>query len=181
VTEFLNNLNSPSLITLLIAMLPIAELRGAIPIAILKYHLPVWKSVLIAMIGNLLPVIPLLIFLEKMLDVFSKWRPTKKLVAKLIERTKSRSKVIEQYKIMGLAIFVGIPLPITGAWTGSLASVILGMKFFHALIGIIIGVCIAAVIVTTLTLLGKLGGILAGCGLIGFLIFTFLQRIKHAK
>jgi len=72
----------------------------------------------------------------------------------LFERTKRRGKIINKYERIGLALFVAIPLPITGAWTGSLIAVLFGLKFKHAFLSIFIGILIAGVIVTCATLLG---------------------------
>jgi uncharacterized membrane protein len=70
--------------------------------------------------------------------------------------------MIEKYERVGLVLFVAIPLPITGAWTGSIAAVLLGMSFKKAILSIFLGVLIAGVIVTCLTLLGWAGAIIAG-------------------
>jgi len=72
----------------------------------------------------------------------------------LFERTRRRGKIINRYERIGLALFVAIPLPVTGAWTGSLAAVLFGLKFKHAFLSIFIGVLIAGMIVTCATLLG---------------------------
>ncbi|MCX7705907.1 MAG: small multi-drug export protein [bacterium] len=139
------------LITLGLSMLPISELRGAIPYGLSK-GIPFWNVFLIAIIGNLLPVIPLYFFLEKLLRFVEKFGFGKKINMYLINRTKSKSKIVEVYKTMGLLIFVGIPLPMTGAWTGTIASVIFQLRFKNYLIGLIGGVLMAGTIVSLLTL-----------------------------
>jgi len=139
------------LVTLLLSMLPVSELRGAIPYGIMK-GLPLWKVLLIVIPGNLIPVIPLYFFLDELLIFISKFRAGRKFRNWLITHTKSKSKIIEVYKTVGLAIFVGIPLPITGAWTGTIASVLIRLKFKYYILGIICGVLIAAFIVSSATL-----------------------------
>ncbi|MCS7180856.1 MAG: small multi-drug export protein [bacterium] len=136
-------------ITFGISMLPISELRGAIPYG-LNMGIPFITVFLISILGNLLPVIPLYFFLEKILKFLDKFRLGKRFNNWLINRTKSKSEIIEIYKTIGLLIFVGIPLPMTGAWTGTIASVIFKLKFKHFLIGIIGGVLMAGIIVSIL-------------------------------
>jgi len=137
-----------------IAASPISELRGAIPWAVLKLHFPWYYAFLIAFIGNLLPVPFILLFLDTASRWLSKVRFFDRILNWLFERTRRRGRMIERYERIGLALFVAIPLPITGAWTGSLAAVLFGLKFKHALLSIIVGVLIAGVIVTFATLLG---------------------------
>jgi len=139
---------------LVFAASPISELRGAIPWAILKLHFPWYYAFLVAVIGNLLPVPFILIFLDTFSRLLSKMSVFEKMLQWLFERTRRRGKIIERYGWIGLVLFVAIPLPVTGAWTGSLAAVLFGLKFKHAFLAIFIGVLIAGVIVTCATLLG---------------------------
>ena len=136
------------------AVSPISELRGAIPWAILKHHFPWYYAFLLAVIGNLLPVPFILLFLDTFSRLLSKIGIFEKMLHWLFERTRRRGKIIERYGWIGLALFVAIPLPITGAWTGSLIAVLFGLKFKHAFLSIFIGILIAGVIVTCATLLG---------------------------
>ena len=133
---------------------PISELRGAIPWAILKYHFPWYYAFLLAVIGNLLPVPFILLFLDTFSRLLSKVGIFEKMLHWLFERTRRRGKIITRYKRIGLALFVAIPLPVTGAWTGSLAAVLFGLKFKQAFLSISVGILIAGVIVTCATLLG---------------------------
>ena len=139
---------------LAIAASPISELRGAIPIAIIQFHFPWHYALLLAIIGNLLPVLFLLLFLDPFSRLLSKISIFEKILHWLFERTRRRGKIINRYGWIGLALFVAIPLPITGAWTGSLIAVLFGLKFKHAFLSIFIGILIAGVIVTSLSLLG---------------------------
>jgi len=142
------------LVVLVIAASPVSELRGAIPIAIVGFHFPWYYAFLLAIIGNLLPVPFILLFFDAVSRSMSKIGIFDKMFQWLFKRTRRQGKIIERYERIGLVLFVAIPLPITGAWTGSLAAVLFGLRFKHALLSIFIGVLIAGIIVTCATLLG---------------------------
>ncbi len=152
--EFLGLGLSKELVVLIISALPIFELRGAIPVAITVFHFPWYYALPLAIIGNLLPVPVILLFL----NAISKWLSKIGFFARffhwLFEHTRRRGKIVERYERIGLVLFVAIPLPMTGAWTGSLAAVLFGLKFKHAFLSIFVGILIAGVIVTCATLLG---------------------------
>jgi len=137
-----------------IAASPISELRGAIPIAIGTFHFPWYYAFIIAIIGNLMPVPFILLLLNFVSKLLCKISVFKKLLNWLFERIRRRGKAIERYEHVGLALFVAIPLPITGAWTGSIIAVLLGLKFRYAFLSIFIGIIISGVIVTCATVLG---------------------------
>lgn len=153
--ESLLNLDlSDILVVLALAASPISELRGAIPVAISGFHFPWYYAFLLAIIGNLLPVPFILLFLDSASRLLSKVRFFDSILKWLFEHTRRRGRIIERYERIGLALFVAIPLPATGAWTGSLAAVLFGLKFKHAFLSIFVGILIAGVIVTCATLLG---------------------------
>ena len=156
---------------ILIAASPIAELRAAIPLAILTFDFPWYHALLLAIIGNLLPVPFILLFLEAATRLLSRVPLFKKWLNWLFERTRKRGKIIQRYKRIGLVLFVAIPLPVTGAWTGSLAAVLFGVSFKHAFLSILAGVIIAGIIVTCLTLLGWVGAVIAGVSICILVIF----------
>jgi len=156
---------SKELVVLIIAALPIFELRGALPVALNLFHFPWYYALPLAISGNLLPVPVILLFLNAISRCLSKIGFFDRFLHWLFEHTRRRGKVIEKYERIGLALFVAIPLPVTGAWTGSLAAVLFGLKFGHAFLSIFIGVCIAGIIVTCLSLLGWAGAIVAGIAL----------------
>ena len=162
---------SKELVVLAISALPVLELRGALPVAINLFHFPWYYALLLAIIGNLLPVPFLLLFLNNISRLLSKIGIFEKILHWLFEHTRRRGKIINRYERIGLALFVAIPLPVTGAWTGSLAAVIFGLKFKHAFLSIFAGVLIAGAIVTCLCLLGWTGAIIAGIGLGTLAIF----------
>ena len=169
--ELLNIGFSKELIVLVISALPLAELRGALPVAINLFHFPWYYAFLLAIIGNLLPVPFILLFLETITRWLSRISIFKKMFHWLFEHTRRRGKIIERYERIGLMLFVAIPLPVTGAWTGSLAAVLFGIKFKYALLSIFTGILIAGSIVTCLSFLGWTGAIIAGIGLIGLAVF----------
>ena len=136
------------------AALPISELRGAIPIAILVHDFPWYSAYIYAVIGNLLPVPFILLFLNFATKVLSKVTIFERFLNWLFNIVRRRGKRIERFERIGLALFVAIPLPVTGAWTGAILAVLMGMKFKYAFISISIGVLIAGVIVTCATVLG---------------------------
>lgn len=142
------------LITLIIATLPILELRGAIPVGIsLNQSIP--KTIILAIAGNLMPVIPLLLLMESVSEKLRQFKLWHRFFVWLFERTERRAQLVERYGAIGLIFFVAIPLPVTGAWTGCVAATLFKIKFKYAFAAITIGVIIAAAIVVTLTLLGK--------------------------
>ena len=145
---------SSVLAVLAIAALPISELRGAIPVAIGAFHFPWYYAFLIAVIGNLLPVPFILLLLNSVSRLLRKVSFLEQLLNWLFERTKRRGKIIKRYERIGLVLFVAIPFPMTGAWTGSLVAVLFGLKFRYAFLSIFIGVVISGVIVTCATLFG---------------------------
>jgi len=153
------------LIVIIIAALPVVELRGALPVAINVFHMPWYWAFCLAVIGNLLPVPILLLFFDSLAKAISKVDIGKRLVNWVLQRTRRHGEVIERYERIGLILFVAIPLPVTGAWTGSIAAFLLGLKFNYAFLSILCGVIIAGAIVTCLCLLGWVGAAIAGIGL----------------
>jgi uncharacterized membrane protein len=161
----------PELIVMLIAALPIAELRVAIPVGIHTFGMPWYWALFISVIGNMLPVPILLLFFDFFARVASMVKPGKKLVDWVFERTRKHEKNIQKYEWLGLVIFVGIPLPLTGAWTGSILAFIMGLRFWPSILSIFIGVLMSGVIVTVLSLMGWTGAIIAGIVLIIMIVF----------
>jgi uncharacterized membrane protein len=172
---------SPELAVFIIAMLPIVELRGAIPVGINFYHMVWYKAALISIVGNMVPIFLILFLLDKIAAVLSKIKIFERFFTWLFNRTRRKSKLIEEYETIGLMLFVAIPLPVTGAWTGSIAAFLLGIKYFNAIIAIFLGVLIASVVVTTLSLLGIWGAIIAGIALTILAITSIIGMFKKRK
>ena len=132
------------------AMLPIIELRGAIPLGA-GLGLPWWQSFGLSMAGNLLPVPFLLLLWQFALRLLRRFRMTRRVADWLEARAfRSRGRV-ENRAFLGLLLFVAIPIPGTGAWTGSLLSSVTGIRFWKALVAIVLGVLGAAVIMTLIS------------------------------
>ena len=143
-------------ITACLAALPVTELRGSIPWATFALDMTWQNAVLWSIIGNIVPVPFILLFLRPIERYLSRWYPMDRFFQWLFARTRRRGKVVERYKALGLILFVAIPLPVTGAWTGSVAAHLFGVRFGPALVCIIVGVCIAGIVVT-LACQGALG------------------------
>ena len=148
---------SKEVVIFIISLMPILELRGGL-IAATLLKIPYVKAVIICIIGNLLPIPVVLLFLEKIFEFMGKWKPTKKVVDWLVKKGNSKREQIDKYGYLGLILFVGIPLPGTGAWTGSLVAILLGLNKKKSFLCICIGVLLAAIIMSILSyvILGNL-------------------------
>ena len=134
-------------IIFIISLMPILELRGGM-LAATVLHVDFIKALGICILGNILPIPLILIFLEKILEVLAKWNVTKKVVLWLEKKVDSKREQIDKYGYLGLILFVGIPLPGTGAWTGTLLAVMLGLDKKKSFICIMIGVILASIIMS---------------------------------
>ena len=161
---------------MLISMIPIFELRGSIPIGVHKYQLPYWKVIPISIAGNMFPIFFILLFFDFVTKLFFKVPFLKKILEAIFTRTRKKTEVIQKYEEIGLMLFVAIPLPITGAWTGSLAAYLFGLKFWKSILFIFLGVCIAAVVVSFLTSLKWIGASIAVVALIAAFIIDLIKR-----
>ena len=143
----------PEVAVLLISTLPFVELRGAIPVAMGIYHMPWWWAFILAYVGNLIPVPPILLLFDRIERFLRRWSWWDRFFDKLFERTRRRaSDKVEEYEELGVMLFVAIPLPFTGAWTGSLIAYLFGFKFWKSMAVISLGVFIAGCIVTAIML-----------------------------
>ena len=137
--------------TFLISMVPVVELRGAIPIGV-GSGLPVLLSMIISIIGNMLPVPFIILFIRKFFGwLRSKHEKLDLLVTKIEARAIRKSDLVRKYAFFGLFIFVAIPIPGTGAWTGAIIAALLDIRFKIALPAILLGVVVASIIVSVLT------------------------------
>ena len=161
--RFLSDTLGKGLSVFLCSMIPIIELRGAIPMAFVL-DMPWWQAYMISVIGNMLPVPFILLFIPsflgwmqkckiKFLNKFANWLNRK------VEKNRPK---IEKYAFWGVCIFVAIPLPTTGAWTGSLVAAMIDMKFWKAMLSAFIGVLIAGAVVTAI--------VYGGIGALQFLV-----------
>ena len=144
----------PEVATLLIAMIPIAELRVALPLALTTFDLPVFSAFFWSILGNAIPVVIIFYLLGPIHAFLSKrsklWNRFFDWISQRTEKKFQRNSV--QYGVfVALLLFVAIPLPITGAWTGTLAAFIFRIPLRRALPAILLGICIASVIVYLIT------------------------------
>ena len=128
-------------------MLPIVELRGGIPFGI-AMGLDWPAAFLLGVLGNLIPVPFVIWLIRPILNVLRKWKCFAKLVAWQERKMEKHSKKVARYSMLGLFLFVAIPLPGTGAWTGAMVADFLDLKMSRSLISITCGVLFAAVLVT---------------------------------
>ena len=149
IVDFLKDKLSKEFIVFFISMIPILELRGSL-IAAGFLKMRFLSTYIIAVIGNMLPIPFIFIFIDKIFIWLKKTR-LKKIVDKLEKRAMDKSDIIKKYGKFGLFLFVAIPLPGTGAWTGSLAAVLLRMKLRDAIFPIFAGVLTAGLIMSLLS------------------------------
>ena len=133
-------------IVFLISMIPILELRGALLVAGPLLGVPVATAIPLSIIGNIIPVPFILLLITPIFGWMKGTKLFKPMVDKLEAKEMSKSDKIEKYEFWGLVLFVGIPLPGTGAWTGSLIASLLGIKFKKAFPAVVLGILIATVI-----------------------------------
>lgn len=151
--DWLNNsIGGEFVLTALVSMLPVVELRGGIPFGV-GVGLPLYLAVVASVLGNMLPVPFLILFTRRVFSWLRLHVPRLNgLITKLENRAESKRELIQKYKFWGLLILVAIPLPGTGAWTGALVATVLDMRIARALVAIFGGVVVAAAIVSLLTL-----------------------------
>ncbi|MCX6813488.1 MAG: small multi-drug export protein [Candidatus Azambacteria bacterium] len=143
------------LTTFFTAALPLSELRGAIPLAILKFGFNPYKAFAISALGNILPILPLLLGLEKVSEYLShRFYWFNRFFEWLFERTKIRySGHFTYWGNLALFVFVAIPLPLTGAYSGAVAAFVFGIPLKQAFWSIVSGVLAAGLVVTIITAL----------------------------
>ena len=132
-------------VVFIISLFPILELRGGI-LASSLLDITMWKGILISAVGNIIPIPFILFFIKKIFAELKKAKLFRPLVEKMENKAMKKRDQIEKYEFWGLVLFVGIPLPGTGAWTGSLIAALLGIKFKKAFPAIMLGICMATVI-----------------------------------
>jgi uncharacterized membrane protein len=154
IITFLAGLFSKEVVVVLLAALPIFELRLSIPIAMLKFNMPAYKAFLLSILGNMLPVIPFLLFLRWAVVRLEHLHFVGKFLMWWFKRAEAKSKAIKTYGFWGLVIFIAIPLPGTGAWTGCVVATLFNFKLVRATMACFLGVLGAGIIV-----LGLCGGI----------------------
>lgn len=148
---------SKEAIVFIISMVPILELRGALLVAGPLLGVAKEVAIPLCIIGNIIPVPFILLLITPIFNWMKGLKKLRPLVEKLEAKAMSKSDRIERYEFWGLILFVGIPLPGTGAWTGALIASLVGIKFKKAFPAIVIGILLATVIMTFVSY-GVLGG-----------------------
>ena len=158
IVSLLGDKISPEFIAFIISMLPILELRGGLVAAKLM-EIDFFKAFIICYFGNMLPIPFILLFIRKIFSLLKKIPSVEKTITNLEARSIRKADKVEKYRLWGLLLFVAIPLPGTGAWTGALVADLLDIRIKHSLPVIAVGVLIAGVIISALSygLFGLLG------------------------
>lgn len=142
------------LFTMLVSMVPIIELRGGLPFGV-ALGLPYYLAFPAAVLGNLIPAPFIIVYIRRIFELMRKYMPKLNgLVDKLEKKAHLKGQKVQKYQYLGLWIFVAIPLPGTGAWTGSLVAAFLGMRLKKALPAVVMGVLTAGCIMLALTHVG---------------------------
>lgn len=149
---------SKEVVVFIISMIPILELRGGLIVSQLL-QIPITTAIPLCIIGNIIPIPFILLFIKQIFKWMKKIKFFRGLIKKLENRAMSKSDNIKKYEFWGLVLFVGIPLPGTGAWTGSLIAALLDVDFKKAILAELLGIAIATVIMSFLSY-GLLGALL---------------------
>lgn len=169
------------LIVVAIATLPVFELRGSIPVALGLFRMAWWYGFLLSVVGNLIPVVPLLILLGPVSRRLSRFALGDRFFRWLFARTRRRSDIVRRYQSVGLMLFVAIPLPVTGAWTGCVAAFLFDVDLLQAVPAITLGVCIAGTVVISLVKLGVVGAIIAGGALTAIAVTSLIGLYRRNR
>jgi len=140
------------LIVFITAAAPVIEVRGAVPIGIVMLKLAPLKVIFLSIIGSILPIIPILWFLNTATEKLRKIPAFDKFISWLFTRTRSKSKIIADFELIGLTLFVAIPFPGTGVWTGTIAAYLLGLPLIPTFLCAVIGTTIASGIMAAASL-----------------------------
>lgn len=150
---------SEEVVVFLISMLPLIELRGGLLAASLL-KVSIYKAIPLCIIGNIIPIPFILLFIRAIFDWMKRWKVFRGIIEKLESRAMSKSDQVTRYEFWGLVLFVGIPIPGTGAWMGSLVAALLEMDVKKAVIAELIGIALATTIMSILSY-GLLGAVLS--------------------
>ena len=137
---------TPELLVILTAASPVVEVRGSVPLG-LFLGLPINKILLLSILGSILPVFPILFLLTYLIDILRKIKILDQFFSWLFAHTRSKSKLVEELEAIGLAIFIAIPLPGTGGWTGSVAAYLFGIPWLLTFLAALVGTSLASLAV----------------------------------
>ena len=151
--QLLSLIDSEHIKIFIISMAPVTELRFSIPYGILLKSMALSEVVLFSIAGNIIIGIIILYIIGPLMKFLQKLSLFRSIIDYIFKRTLNKGRIVERIKFWGLVIFVGIPLPLTGVWTGALAAYLFGIPTKRSVVAIIIGVLISATIVTSISLI----------------------------
>ena len=150
ITNSLLNKVSKEAIVFIISLMPLLELRGGL-IAASLLKVPYLRAAILVIVGNILPIPFVLLLIERILGIMEKWSLTEKFAIYLRKKAEKNKPKIDKYGFLGLTLFVGIPLPGTGAWTGSLVAALFHMDYKKSLLSILLGIVLAFIIMSVVS------------------------------
>ncbi|MGI6225212.1 MAG: small multi-drug export protein [Peptococcales bacterium] len=170
---------------IILSALPLTELRLTIPLAVALGISPI-KSFILACIGNFLPIIPLLLLLEPASRIVAKIPFINKIFVKLLEKTRAKGEQVEKYGALGLLLFVAVPFPGTGVYSGAILAFLFGLRFRYAFLALTFGMLLAGIAVTLASAGAKEVAdyiynfeiILVGVLVVAIIYFIFRKRHK---
>ncbi len=136
---------------MILSALPISEVRGGIPYGLAMAHLPLWKVLALAMSANVVSVVPVILFFNWAAERLAEAPLLGRVLGHMLKKARSKEELVNKYGVWAVTLFVAIPLPFTGAWTGATVAAVFGMNFWRAVGCMVVGVIIASTIVTLLT------------------------------
>ena len=160
ITWFMNTIGqyiSPEWSVFIVSMIPLIEERGGLLLARML-GIPMWRAIVFCVLGNILPIPFILLFIKKIFHWMADHHMSR-VVEKMEDKARKNKPKIDRYGILGLILFVGIPLPGTGAWTGALVAALFDMDLKRASISILLGILLAAVVMTAVSY-GALGQVM---------------------
>ncbi len=143
----------PAWVVVILSAAPISEVRGGIPAGLIL-GMPLSAILPLAVISNVVSVLPVVVGFNWVADRLANKPVLGSIISRLIRRARSKEAMVEKYGVFAVTLFVAIPLPVTGAWTGSLVAAVFGMRFGRAVLCLTLGVLIATAIVTSLSVAG---------------------------
>lgn len=173
IKDFLSAL-PPEIAVIVAGSLPVLELRGAIPFGVFYFGMPAWKAMVLALIGNLIPIPFLLVILSPLRALSRRVELIRKFLQWLERRAREKGASVEKWELLGLYLFVAIPFPGTGAWMGSVVAQVFDISFSKALITIVLGVITAGFVVAFASHIGWWAVVILFGGL--FLLGIYFSR-----
>ncbi|MFP3903963.1 MAG: COG2426 family protein [Armatimonadota bacterium] len=148
--HWLQSLFSPPVVVALLSAAPISEIRGGIPAGIFM-DMPLWKVLLIGIPANVVSVIPVLLFFNWAAERLEDKPFLGRIITHMLHKARSKEEMVNKYGVWAVTLFVAVPLPVTGAWTGATVAAVFGMHLWRAVACITVGVMIASSIVIAAT------------------------------